>query len=708
MKTILATLLLSACIVRAADFYVSPNGNDAGDGSKDHPFATLERARTAARDAKAASGSAIWLEPGLHRRTETFQLDARDSGLTVRSVGGGVARLHAGRRLKAEEFHPVTDAAVLSRLDPLARGKVVQLDLAALKIEHAAPFPTAFHDGGGLFDLYFGDESMPLSRWPNAGSTTMEKVLDRGDFKSKAPDAKGGVFVAREDRVARWRVEGGVWLQGYWRVPWEPWTIRVKSIDPATRTIAFAAPIPGGIGSKYAKGGQLGDGKENWCALNLLEEIDRPGEWCVNFATKTLYFWPPEGWPHGEISISDCDKPMVTVKDASHVTLRGLQFEGGLGNGVEIASGTDNLIAGCTLRNLGGKGVCIEGGSNNGVRSCDFYTLGQGGIYLAGGDRATLKPCGNFAENNDLHHLGLRQKTYAVAIHVGAFGGGEAVGCRVAHNYIHDLPHAGVLYGGNDNLFEYNEVARIALTSGDVGAFYTWNDWTSWGNILRYNFVHDCPRANAFYMDDGDSGDSVFGNVAYRVSYGSMIGGGHFNGVRNNLIIEAERGLHLDARGIARGYAKNPKMLKRLESVNAGAPPWSERYPSLAKLLTGPRDLPTGNVLENNVLVRCKKPLLLAAAANELRLSTVRDNLDLGDTDPGFVDAARLNFALKPGSPVFKKLPAFEPIPFAKIGLMRDEFRQHLPERSAAAPANNAGGVFDSNTDVQRSNQSHP
>ena len=37
--------------------------------------------------------------------------------------------------------------------------------------------------------------------------------------------------------------------------------------------------------------------------------------------------------------------------------------------------------------------------------------------------------------------------------------------------------------------------------------------------------------------------------------------------------------------------------------------------------------------------------------------------------DPGFVDAAAKNFALRPDAALFKRLPSFKPIPFEKIGL---------------------------------------
>ena len=595
----------------------------------------------------------------------------------------------------------MTNANILARLDPAARGKILQLKLAPLGLMHAKQLPAVFTGGGGLFELFVNDRRMPLSRWPNDDFTTMGKVLDKGDV-SKGLQRHGGKFVAREDRCARWHVESGVWLEGYWRVPWRAVALRVKSIDAASRTIEFAEPDKELIGSKYARSGQLGDGKETWCAINLLEEIDRPGEWCVDFASATLYLWPPDDLSHATIYATDNDKPMVAMKDVSHVTIRGLIFEGNLGNALEVSGGSDVLIAGCTFRNLGGSGVLVRGGQHHGVRSSEFYELGQGGIYLSGGDRKTLTPAKHFAENNHLHHLGIRQKTYAAGIHVGAYGGGDAVGCRVAHNFIHDLPHAAVLYGGNDHVFEFNDICRVVLTSGDMGAFYTWNDWTSRGNVVRHNYVHDSPRANVFYMDDGDSGDTIFGNVVRGCFYGPFIGGGHDNIVKNNLIIATERAIHFDSRGVARGYQDNPGMIKRLRSIDVQSPPWSTRYPTLAKLLEGRRDIPLGNVIQYNVTVRCKRQIHTSGRLEELQVVVVQDNLDLGTEDAGFVNEAHQNFELRNDSPIFKKLPAFQPIPFEKIGLMKDKFRTQLPSRVDGQPATpSRKGNFDSETDLQ-------
>jgi hypothetical protein len=53
---------------------------------------------------------------------------------------------------------------------------------------------------------------------------------------------------------------------------------------------------------------------------------------------------------------------------------------------------------------------------------------------------------------------------------------------------------------------------------------------------------------------------------------------------------------------------------------------------------------------------------------------TERDNYR-SISDPGFVDMAHENFTLHPTSEVFKKIKGFEPVPFEKMGLYKDKYR---------------------------------
>lgn len=716
-------------VAQAGIWHVSPTGDDGNPGTEDRPFATLERARDAIRDARGATPAdkaahTIRLASGTHRRTQAFDLGPQDGAITIRGPADRTARLHAGRFIPADAIRAVTDAAVRERLDRVARDHAVAIDLVALGGTRIKPPPSVYGNGGGLPDLFLHDRPLPCSRWPNDGSVTMEKVLDRGAWAGKPTERRGGTFVATIDstgewRPSRWNIADGVWLEGYWRVPWETQAIRIATVDPAARTITHAAAVHGGIGSKYARKGDLGDGKEPWCAVNLIEEIDRPGEWCMHVPSQTIYLWPPAGsaaTDSGDIYLADATFPLIRVENGAGVRIESLTIEGALGDGVQIEGGTSNRIAGCLLRNLGGTAVTVVGGTGNGVRSCDIHTIGEAGIRLAGGDRATLSPCGNFAINNDVSHVGRRRKTWAAAIHVGSLVGqldpGNAVGCRVARNFLHDLPHAAVLYDGNDHVFEANEVCRVALTSGDVGAFYTRQDWTSRGNVLRRNYVHDCPRANAFYIDDGDSGDTVEENVVVRSGCGPFIGGGHDNVVRSNLMVDCEIGIHFDSRGVSRGYATHAGYRRRVESTHPNTPPWSERHPGLARLIapqldaSGVAGSPHGNVITANVTAGCTKPLRLSGKPAELRDNTVADNIDLGSEDRLFVNEAAGDLRFAPASPILGKLPSFPQLAPGTFGLERDEYRSALPASRTSTATPSSSPRFDSQTDLDASNRS--
>lgn len=72
--------------VAAADyqavFYVSPDGSDTADGSKEAPFQTLTRARDAVRkiNANMSGDICVYLRGGTYRITEPITLDPQDSG----------------------------------------------------------------------------------------------------------------------------------------------------------------------------------------------------------------------------------------------------------------------------------------------------------------------------------------------------------------------------------------------------------------------------------------------------------------------------------------------------------------------------------------------------------------------------------------------------------------------------------------------------
>ena len=86
---------------------------------------------------------------GAYELKQPLELTVEDSGtpeapIVYQAARGEEVRIVGGRTVK--DWKSVTDAAVLNRLDPAARGKVIQADLKALGI-------TDFGEMGGGFGL---------------------------------------------------------------------------------------------------------------------------------------------------------------------------------------------------------------------------------------------------------------------------------------------------------------------------------------------------------------------------------------------------------------------------------------------------------------------------------------------------------------------------------------------------------------------------
>jgi hypothetical protein len=700
--TLLAALLLApSSVLHATEFFLSPAGDDANTGTVAKPFATLERARVAVREAKKSgatdSGFTVWLGNGDYPVAKSFELTEVDSGtpampVVYRSVETGKARLVGARPVRTADFKPVTDAASLARVVQAARGKVLELDLNALGFKHAARYPDVFNDSGGLVELYVNGRRMPLARFPNSGYMTIKRVFANGggqaergrwgDQNLKQSPSGPGVFEYREEFAAehaRWQksLDHGVWLKGYWRCPWQNEAVRVGEIDPVKRAVTLAKAVPGGIGSKYHR--PEGSGEEKYWLLNLLEAVDRPGEWCVDFKDGKLYIYPPGEFASAQVAIADNAGPLVRFLGASHVMLRQLIVEQGIGHVIEIKGGVSNRVVGCTVRNVSRYGVVCDGGVGHEVLSSDLYWLGAGGVWLGGGDEkgSPRVPAGHRVINNHIHDFGLIERVYAPGVNCGFTGGGggghhAAVGMLVAHNLIHDTPHAGVLHGSWDCVFEFNEVLEYCRVSNDMGGFYSYDQFTRSGNqTFRYNFIHSSADGDGIYFDHDHQDMHVYGNI-----------------------------IALDSKG-KRGTA----FLYKIGSQGQGHPQRIECYNNIAinanygfQFVTTPP-----SKIENNVTVNCQTPFRWRTIRDGKEVSA-NDSLSAGrniayDTDPGFVDLARKDFRLKPDARLFHDLPSFRPIPVEKIGLYRDEYRLRLPTDIEAGRVRQSGA--DESLDVE-------
>jgi hypothetical protein len=678
VRTICACVLiviLAAGVSLASEqvIHVAPGAPAGGDGSAQKPWASVNDAIQAARSLRAAhpqSPITIELAGGSYFLDRSITLSQPDSGtaqapLIIRSSAAAKAHLIGGQVIA--DWQPVTDPQVLNRLPQTARNHIKWADGSRLGAASLASMQTAGFTKGDqhMLELFVNDQPMKLAQYPNRGFLPVVGASSTN---------KDTAFIAPTDRMNTWAQAGDAWVYGYWHHGWADQFLAVERFDPATGTIR--------VKHKHSYGY---DKKGRFIVMNLIEELDEPGEFYVDRSAGRVYFWPPAG--NGQVVISTLRDPLIRISGAAFVSLEGLTIEVGQADGVVVDQGTSITIAGCTVRNLSGKGIVITGGSACRVISCDIRHVGSTGLNLTGGDRATLTPANHEAINNDISHFARHCRTYRPAIQL------YGVGLRVAHNRMSHGPHSAIHFAGNDHLIERNEIHHMVLETDDSGAIYIGRDWTARGHIVRYNYFHHCgnefaPKptqplppgiidspaqgfgTNLVYLDDTAPGVTVTHNIFEGGHRAVHLGGGRDNLITNNLFVHNKVGVFLDARGM--GWAAKHigpdgdwQMYDKLKRARFDQPPYSTRYPALATMLQDRPHTPLGSRIENNTAVGVPKWLEVRNDATQY--VTIKDN-DLIPADPS--SAAP--------SPAFYKKMGFD---LTTIGLQIDPWRTSLPSR---------------------------
>ena len=730
--------------VSSVNYYVSPTGLDTNGGTLAAPFKTLDKAAATVRGLARplpAGGVTVWLRGGTYFRTATLALTGSDSGTAAapviyRAYPGETPVISAGKAQPASAFSTLAaseQGRVTPGLDPTT---IKEMDLGTAGVMNKAAFPALFDQwptynvyhpstDGGLCELLFNGKRMFLSRYPNhaiptdgsdpahcddvnttylamdgvtpgadtAGTGYLNGPGTYTDSSGKAVSVGGAFYYYPADaaHVQRWQTalsKGGLWLQGYWRVPWQINGVKITGIDTAKRVFEFdpAAQPSGGIGNKYTR--PQGNYAEHYWVVNLLEEIDQPGEWAIDFSRNKLYFLPPAPITDGSVVISDLATPMIQMSGGSYNYFVGLTFEAGLASGVQVLNGSRNLVLGCEFRNLNNMAVDLNGGDHNGVVSSYLHDLGGGGVLLQGG-KDTTSPrvaAANFAVNNQIIDFARVSRIYQAAVDTGfngpgggSGGGGHdlCVGMRIAHNFISGTPHGGVLHGDFDNVFEYNDVSNFCLVSDDLGAFYAYDSYPQSGNeTFRYNFIHDSAIGDCIYFDGDHRQAHIYGNVMdLRPTSASSqsIGIWYKNGTQatygnqqtldcyNNLAVNCFKGIIF--------VGALPSVIQNNATVAVSVAPYTW---TLVNVNSG------GNTFTNSSATAMQSGPNLSYSA-----------------DPGFINEPANDLRLNPVSSIYSDNAGFKPIPFEMIGLYNDAYRTNgkvLPPLITTGSGSNIGG----------------
>jgi len=557
------------------EIHLSAEGSDLNDGSKANPVKTFERARNIYREKKQSDSNfkgEILVHGGIYRLTDTFSLDSEDNGLKIKAFGDGEVFVRGSKKLSKGLFKKTTDEEFLDKLPDVARGKIYEYDLSnILETVEKHPEYKGLSGGTAYYELFVDGELQTIARWPNYGYAL-------------TGNSSGNTFESDSARLSKWKESEYGMVRGYWYYDWAMEHAYITDVDVENSKVSFEKELEFSNGIRSGK---------RYYAMNMPEEMDISGEYYIDPDERMLYYYPGDAFLNNEPELSIMKKELFAINGASDIEISGITFEYARASAISASNGRNITIDSCVVRNMGNRGILISTYDSI-VKNCEVYNMGGGGISVSSGVKNTLTRGNTKITNNNVYNFGRTFRTYQSGIMVGG------VGNEITFNTIHDTPHMGVTLGGNDNVVSYNEIYNIVFECSDSGGMYTGRNWTSWGNEVSYNYLHDIVKDNslkdhtvsAVYLDDMMSGFVVKNNLFENCTQAVLMGGGRANTFADNIIVDCEKGIAYDDRAVTGNWAAGSVIsggtvyegvMSFLENIDVDV--WKEKYRGFSNML---------------------------------------------------------------------------------------------------------------------------
>lgn len=703
-----ALLFPAATPARAADLYVSPDGNDAWSGrapapgaAGEGPVATLARARDLARALKKETAAprplTIEIRGGLYPLPEPFLLAPEDSGepgapIVYAARPGETPVFSGGKRITGWKQ---------------GTGPLWQVEIPEVKA------------GAWYFhQLFVNGARRTRARTPNEGYLRARGPLETYSKDRKNPDfSKASIrlgFKFRQgDLQPSWRNLGDVNLFLYhsWTTSMN-WIDRIEE-DPGTVHFTNRSGWPVG----YWETGQ------RYHVENVREALDVPGEWYLDRKTGLLEYCP---LPGEDLSKAEVMAPRLqqllrvegdwaggnTVHD---VALRGLSFQHsdwGYTSKTQVfdgqafvflpgalqARGTERLVLeDCEIAHTGTYAVALEEGcKENRLLRCHIHDFGGGGVRI--GEFTRQKTASRTADvqgaavpeltaegtgrrdtsRNTVDNCFIHEGGRVFAAGVGVIIGHSACN-EVTRNEICDLFYSSIsvgwVWGFGESAAHHNRIADNHLhhigwgVLSDMGGVYTLGP--SPGTVITHNHIHhvNCYSYGGWglYTDEGSSGIVLENNLVHDTRDGGFHQHyGRDNIVRNNILAFSRETQIRRSREDVPNNITVERNIAYCDNDNILSKIWKN-----------------GDYAVNRNLywtTAKAEPLFDARDWDEWRATSGQDKDSLV-ADPLFADAAARDFRLQPGSPAEKT--GFQPFPLTGFGLCGDEAWVALPRKIA-------------------------
>ena len=518
----------------------------------DGPVATLAQVRDNIRALKDASRFdapvMVMMEGGTYQLEQPFVLEAKDSGtdkcpITYTAYPGDRPVLSGGRIITGWKRY---------------RGEILQANLPEVK------------NGSWRFrELFCEGQKQVRARWPRfdprdplyGGWAFVEATLPEipaAELRHlSGPSSNSALaivapsefrYVAGGNPPRQWSKVSQAELKIFPLFCWVDDLVPVRRIDSERRVITLSRPVvPGDM--PVSKGNRF-------YIENVLEELDGPGQWCLDTEAGMLYFWPPPGMEGKEV-VAPINDRLIELHGSvespiHHLTISDLTFThtrstwpeerqpnfhspGVRGEAIRLENSEDCRVEHNLVSWVGGDGVRLQGYSaRDQIDGNEIAYTGGQGISLASGAgmntgtwanpeemrriSATYPwAIGNIIRNNHLHHTGLIKKNGG-AIHLYGLNSVDTV---MAHNLIEQTADKGICMqdGYGRVLIEYNRIRDVCLEISDTGAIMT-NRWHQLEDdpklggriVIRDNYISNVVGCGAY--DAPRPGDTPAGTRA--------------------------------------------------------------------------------------------------------------------------------------------------------------------------------------------------
>ncbi len=580
------------------ELYVSPEGNDADKGDKEHPFKTVGRALSyvEALQNLDVKGVVIYLREGKYLVSDTVVLDQTISGrngipVMLSAYGEEKVTISGGIDIPGSAFGAVTDEAVKERLSATAQDKIVAVDLKTLGITEFGSIVYG-STGGPSYQIFVNGTEMIPARYPNYHNLWVGRVLDEGPIfmgnnAGTNLDSTGVEFEMQDFRPLTWVNDGNIWLKGSLYAEWDIKNFHVAEIREATKSIKLEGSA--WYGARSAK-------SNTYYYYNILEELDMPGEYYLDRTNGILYLYPGVDMSSAVVTYSGLAKDLLSLNGTQNVVVNGITFEDSAGTAVSMKNCYQTMLQNCTFARVG-TGVVINNGKKSGIiYSTIKETANRPVEILPDQEYFDYTPDLNFVQNCYIYNNGTKNPKFCAIFSKGTRN-------VISHNLIQGGFSVSIyLQFAKECIVEYNEIVGSPTGTYDCGAIYIPYAISDSGHHIRYNYIHDIglfsDNWNPFgiYFDDGLSGNYAYGNVMSNLPGGFFGNCGSENVVADNVILDGRTGTIDAIRGedahaslsIAQRWARNPEDKETYEAYLAldesKKQEVRERYPLQAAL----------------------------------------------------------------------------------------------------------------------------